>query len=313
MTLINSIKNATSVLIIGHVRPDGDCIGAGLAVKSVCKNHGVSCDFVFDSPVPEHFSFLPDYAELNVQNNKSYDLVIAVDCGDDLRTGKYIGYVKKAKQSYNIDHHISNNRFALVNEVRPDACSTCEVLYDMLCNSGEIDDTVAYYLFVGLSTDTGHFVHSNVTSHVFEIAADLCKHNINPHAIADNLYKNTSYNRVALISRAIQSMKFFADRKICVISIRLNDLSDCGCVLADTEGIIDYAMMISGVEVGLCICEQNSPQFKVSYRSKGLDVGQAAAVFGGGGHKLAAGCQISGKYEDVLRKAVKSVTDGMPL
>ena len=313
MTLTEIIDNAQSVLIIGHQRPDGDCIGAGLALKSVCTTHGKPCDFVFDSPVPAHFAFLPAFDTLNAFSAKPYDTVICVDCADHLRTGKYIGYVKNAGISVNIDHHQTNNRFAAVNIVVPEASSTCEVLFDLLEPAGELNDTVAYYLFVGLSTDTGHFMHSNTTAKVFRTAAKLAEYKFDPHAVASNLYKNTTAGKMKLIARAIQSMRFFADGKVCVISVRPEDLQACDCVLADTEGLIDYGMMIGSVEVAICLTEQNNPQFKVSFRSKGADVAAAAAVFGGGGHKLAAGCTVSGKYEDVVRKVVKSVTDGMPL
>ncbi len=313
MTITERIDASKSILIIGHQRPDGDCIGAGLALKHVCENHGKPCDFIFDSPVPQHFSFMPDFGSLNEQKLREYDTVICVDCADDFRTGKYIGYVNKAANSLNIDHHKTNNRFCKDNEVVPDASSTCEVLFDLLHPLGEIDDTVAYCLFVGLSTDTGHFMHSNTNARVFQIAAELSKHDINPNDIAGNIYKKATAGKVKLISKAISSMHFFADGKICVISVKPSDLSDCDCVLADTEGLIDYGMMIGDVCVAVCITEQAASKFKVSYRSKGMDVSAAAAVFGGGGHKLAAGCSINGRYEDVVAKVVKSVTDGMPL
>ena len=306
-------KNPRSVLVIGHQRPDGDCIGAGLALKHICEKHGVACDFVFDSPVPAHFSFMPQFDTLNVQKNKNYDTVICVDCADHLRTGRYIGYVNGAEISVNIDHHQTNNRFAKQNFVVPEASSTCEVLFDLLEPRGEIDDTVAYCLFVGLSTDTGHFMHGNTTAKVFRTAARLAEYRIDTHEIASYIYKNTTVEKTRLIARAIQSMRFFADGKICVISVHASDLAACGCVLADTEGLIDYGMMIGTVEVAVCISEQKSELYKVSYRSKGADVAAAAGVFGGGGHKLAAGCTVCGMYEDVVRKVVKSVTDGMPL
>lgn len=313
MTIAEIVEKSENVLIIGHQRPDGDCIGAGLAFRHVFESQNKICDFVFDSPAPEHFSFMPDFDKLNVSRADSYDTVICVDCADDFRAGKYIGYLKKAKISLNIDHHRTNNRFAQNNIVVADASSTCEVLYDLFAPLGIIDSYMAFCLFVGLSTDTGHFMHSNTNSHVFEIAAKLSEFDINPNKIAGNLYKNIKYSKTKLIARAIESMKFFVDGKICVISISLNDLNNCGCVLADTEGLIDYGMMIGSVDVAVCITEQNTPQFKVSYRSKSIDVAAAAAVFGGGGHKLAAGCTVSGKYEDVIRKVVKSVTDGMIL
>ncbi len=313
MTITEIIEHAKSILIIGHQRPDGDCIGAGLTLRHVCNKHGKSCDFVVDSPVPTHFSFLPDFASINMQNAHEYDTVICVDCADHMRTGKFEICVRKAKVSVNIDHHCSNNRFAQINIVFPNASSTCEILFDMLDALGEIDDISAYYLFVGLSTDTGHFRHSNTTTHVFEIASRLTQYAVNAGEIAKNLYKNTTRAKVQLISRAIQSMRFFVDERVCVICIMQKDLEECGCVLADTEGIIDYGMMIGSVDVAVCITEQHATLYKVSYRSKNIDVAAAAAVFGGGGHKLAAGCAVHGKYEDVVRKVLKSVTDGMDI
>ena len=310
MTVAEIIDHAKNILVIGHQRPDGDCIGAGLAFRHVCLRHGKACDFVFDSPVPEHFLFVPDSDKMNVFSASEYDTVVCVDCADHLRTGKYVGYLDKAKHTLNIDHHKTNNRFAQTNIVAAGACSTCEILFGLLDDMGEIDDNVAYWLMTGLSTDTGHFMHSNTSARVFEIAASLCRYNIDPHEIASKLYKNVRYEKTKLIARAIESMRFFADGKLCVISVRLADLQECGCVLADTEGLIDYGMMIGSVDVAVCVTEQNTPQYKVSYRSKTIDVAAAAAVFGGGGHKLAAGCSVSGKYEDVLRKVVKSVTDG---
>lgn len=313
MTLKEAINNAEKILIIGHSRPDGDCIGAGLALRRVCINNGKACDFVFDSPVPQHFSFVPDFDVLSVMNSDCYDLVICVDCGDNFRMGRFAAQFNKAKHTVNIDHHISNNRFAEMNVVLPDASSTCEIMFDLLNATGDIDDKVAYYLYIGLSTDTGHFMHNNVTSHVFEIASILTSYKISPYEIARDLYKNATVGKVKLISKAISSMRFFADGKVCLITVTPEILKECDCVLADTEGIIDYGMMISSVDVAICTTQYSELSYKVSFRSKSVDVAAAAAVFGGGGHKLAAGCSVSGRYEDVVEKVVKAVTNGMPL
>ncbi len=308
--MLRAIKQAKRVLIIGHQRPDGDCIGAGLALRLVCQKYGVQADFACDSPFPGHFAFLPDAAACFASPCGTYDLCIAVDCADDLRLGKLIGYFNSAADTFNIDHHKTNNRFAKHNRVVADASSTCEVLFDLLQPLGEVSKEVGYYLFVGLSTDTGHFMHSNTSPHVFEVAHALSSLGLNVNEIADNIYRSNTVQKTKLIARAIESMRFFADGKICVMTITTKTLEDCGCVLADTEGLIDYGMMIGSVQVAVCITEQGRA-YKVSYRSKSVDVAAAAAVFGGGGHKMAAGCSVCGMYEDVVRKVVKSITDGM--
>ncbi len=303
-------ETAETALIIGHMRPDGDCLGAGFALKRFLEHFSVAVDFVCDSEKPMHYSFFSEFDSLNDKKQSAYDVVFCIDCGDEKRLGRYIGEIKKC-ESFNIDHHITNIGYADNNYVVAEASSTCELIFDLLDSIGAIDDYIAFCLFVGLSTDTGHFMHSNTTSKVMYTAAKLLEYNINANAIASILYRNNSINKTMLIERAIRSMKFFHNDEICVMSVMLDDLKETGCVLADTEGLTDYGMNIGKVSVVVCITEQNRPQYKVSFRSKSADVSAAAAVFGGGGHKKAAGCIVSGHYEDVVRKIVKSITDGL--
>ena len=311
MTITERIKAAEKVLIIGHQRPDGDCIGAGLALMRLCEKYGKACNFVFDSPAPAHFSFMAGYEKADVQTMRAFDTVICVDCADSFRTGKYYGYVKDAACSVNIDHHKTNNRFGKYNYVFPNASSTCELVFDLIKSETEIDETTASLLYVGLSTDTGHLMHSNTTAKVLDTASSLVALGANSFYLTSALYKNTTINKTRLTARALQSMRFFKDNRICIITVRQEDLTETNCVVADTEGLIDYGMKIGCVEVAICLTEQTRPHFKVSFRSKKCDVAAAASTFGGGGHTLAAGCVISGKYEDVIDKLLKSVTDGM--
>ena len=307
--LLNAAKSAKSALIIGHMRPDGDCLGAGFAMKHFLQRHGVSVDFVCDSDKPEHYSFFEDYDSLNNKKLNSYDAVFCVDCGDEKRLGRYGTELGKSL-SYNIDHHVTNKGYADYNYVVSDASSTCELVFDLLDSIGEVDDYTAFCLYVGLSTDTGHFMHDNTNAKVLLTGSKLLEHNIDASRIVSLLYRNNTVNKTMLIGRAVRSMKFFHDDKICVISITANDLQETGCVLADTEGLTDYGMNIGKVLVTVCISEQFKSQYKVSFRSKSIDVGKAAAVFGGGGHVKASGCVVNGHYEDVVRKVVKAVADG---
>ncbi|MCI9031239.1 MAG: bifunctional oligoribonuclease/PAP phosphatase NrnA [Clostridia bacterium] len=311
MTLIEAIKRSSCVLVIGHQRPDGDCLGAGLSVMHICKKFGKNVDILCDSDNPSQYAFMHGYERLNDKLFGGYDLLIILDCGDIYRMGKYQGYVKSITESFNIDHHKTNNHFAKYNTVLPNASSTCEIVYDLIKNEIEIDEITASLLYVGLSTDTGHFMHSNTTAKVLETAASLVAHGADAFLLSSALYKNTTINKTKLTSRALQSMRFYKDNRICIITVRQNDLNETNCTVADTEGLIDYGMKIGCVEVAICLTEQTRPHFKVSFRSKKCDVSAAASTFGGGGHTLAAGCVISGKYEDVIDKLLKSVTDGM--
>lgn len=311
MELIDEISNAEKILIVGHMRPDGDCLGAGLALYRLALNMGKRADVAYDSDLPERFMFLPDFNVINKQQiYDGYDLLIVVDCGDELRMGKYTKYLKKVK-SILIDHHITNKGFATINYVRSEKSSTCEIIADLLLPEGVVDALIASYLYVGLSTDTGHFMHNNVTSNVFDTASKLATLGAKIYDINIELYRSKTIEKTMLIGRAINSMRFFCDNSVCVISIRPGDLLETGCSIADTEGLIDLAMDIGKVKIAVCMTEQPEGKFKISFRSKGFNVAQCAAYFGGGGHIQAAGCVAVGDYDDVLHRVIMSISDGL--
>ena len=311
MTIIDRIRKAETILIVCHIRPDGDCLGAGFSLKKIAENLGKKVDFVSDSDKPKQYSFIDGFDSLNDVKYDGYDLGIAVDCGDDARLGKYLIPFKKCKHTINIDHHGTNNYFAEENYVEPYISSTCELLFSIIENENVIDKEIATLLYLGLSTDTGNFMHNNTAPSSLLVASKLLALGADLQLIINGFYKNNTKNKLALISKAIASMRFFHDDEVVVITITAKDLSDCGCVMADTEGVIDYGMSIGSVKAAVCMTEQRERSYKVSFRSKEPDVAAAAGVFGGGGHKMAAGCVANGYYEDVVRKVVKAVTDGM--
>ena len=311
MTIIESVKKSERILIVCHIRPDGDCLGAGFALKRIAEKEGKKVDFVTDSPLPAQYSFIDGFDSLNDIKFQDYDLGIAVDCADDLRLGKYLQKFKKCKVTFNIDHHRTNNRFAMCNIVAPDKSSTCELLYDLIKDDGVIDKDAATLLYLGISTDTGNFMHNNTTPSTLSAASQLLSLGADLEKIINGFYKNNTKNKLMLTAKAIESIRFFRDEKIAVMTVTAKMLSECGCVMADTEGLIDYAMSIGSVRAAVCMSEQNVRSYKVSFRAKDVDVAAAAGTFGGGGHKLAAGCVVNGHYEDVVDKVVKAVSDGM--
>ena len=310
MKLINCLIGAQRVLIIGHVRPDGDCFGSGFAIKAICEKLGAIVDFCVDSPIPEHYLFMKGIDQVNVVKCEKYDLVISVDCADELRLGKYYQIFAKSNRSINIDHHITNTKFGKINFIQ-DVSSTCELIYYLIKEDNLIDDYIASCLYVGMSTDTGHFKHNNTTSTTFEMASDLVKYDFDAQYLLQKIYQNNTVNKMKLVAKALSSVRYFKDNRIAIITITQENLQDCGCVMADTEGIIDYPMSIGCVEVAVCMTQQAKHSYKVSFRSKSVNVAESAGVFGGGGHVLASGCVVNGYYEDCVDKIVKSITDGM--
>lgn len=308
--IIDAIKRSKNVLVCGHVRPDGDCIGSALAMRRICEKLGKNADAVCDieSDKPTAFFYLPDYDGFCTTRFEDYDLLIAVDCGDEKRLGEYRKYLDSAKNSINIDHHPTNNGYAKINRVDTQASSTCEIIYNLFKDSRIIDKDIAEMLYTGLSTDTGHFMHANTDAEVFAIAAALCGYGLDIGRINHDLYCNNSANRMRLTARAIDSIRLHADGRIAVMTITLDDLKACGCDTSDTEGLIDYASSISGVGISIAMCERPGNVFRVSLRSVKADVSAVAGVFGGGGHKLASGCIINGNRYDVAEKVIKAAT-----
>ncbi len=305
--ILDAINRADTVLVCGHIRPDGDCIGSALAMRRICEKLGKKADAVCDAEdKPEQYAFLPDYDKFCVSRFEKYDLFIAVDCATEKRLGAYRSKLLKAKNSIYIDHHPSAERYANINYIDPSASSTCAIIYEIFDAAGLIDKETATMLYTGLSTDTGHFMHSNTDAKVFGIAQGLCKYGIDVGDINHSVYCNRSPQKIKLMSRVLDGIRFYEDGKISVMTITLDDLSASGCGADDTEGLIDFAKSVSGVEIAVSVCEQPNATFRVSYRSVRADVSKAAAVFGGGGHKLAAGCIISGNRYDVIEKVISA-------
>ena len=303
------IEHAQTILICGHVRPDGDCLGSAFALREYCLGLGKSADVCSPSPMPESYKFMRQSEKFNVLSRKTYDLFIAVDCATQDRIGKMEGFFRSAPRTVCIDHHEGHEGFADVNLVKNYASSTCEIVFDLLEPTGKITREIANYLYIGLSTDTGHFMHSNTDSKVMYTAYRLSCLGAECHNIATELYRSRSRNKTMLIAKSIEAMRFFMNDTVCIIPMTQELLDECNISSNDTEGIIDYAISINGVEIGISMCAEKENEYKVSFRSRTRHVNEIAAVFGGGGHIYAAGCRICGKTEDVIDKLLKAIRD----
>ena len=306
--ILAAIDCAQTVLLCGHIRPDGDCVGAALAMRHICEKLGKTADAVCDADKPAAFAFLPEYDAFCAPRFKTYDLFIAVDCANDKRLGIYRDMLLTAKNSINIDHHPTNNLYGKINYIDGDACSTCALLFEIFEQTGLIDNVAATMLYTGLSTDTGHFMHANTTPEVFEIAAKISRLGVDIGKINHDIYCNKSLNKLRLTARALGAISVHGDGKVAIMTITQADLDACGCKSEDTEGLIDYAKSISGVEIAISICEQQGSMYRVSLRSVSADVAVVAEKFGGGGHKLAAGCIITGNRYDIMDKLISAAT-----
>jgi len=297
------IKGESKVALFCHVRPDGDTLGSALALANAIKTLGVQAVVVCDDPIPPRFLFLEDAKTVqNCVDVKEFSALMAIDCADVSRLGSYAEDFLKHKNTYNIDHHISNNHYAKINFVR-DSASNCENILELIENIGvEVSADIANLLLMGMMTDTGNFRHKNVKAETLFSAGKMVQKGADINRIYFHMFSAQSKERVKLFAKTMSKIRYFHDGRLAIATVRKEDFEQTGAKKDETEGFIDFVMGIVGVEVSACVMETEKDKYKVSLRSKQANVNAVALSFGGGGHVLASGCQINGDYEDVIDK-----------
>jgi phosphoesterase RecJ-like protein len=312
--ILNKIREASEVLIITHVNPDGDTLGSASALKSYIGDKAdilIQIDDNFNFPSTYHFLPYLNKA-LNFSNlEDKYDLVIALDCASiDRIINKAREIFDKCENTIAIDHHKTNNGYAALNHVRGGISSTGEVLYDFFKTSNiEVTQQMAIGLYSAILTDTGCFKYESTTSHTFEIARELSKTGINTSEIADLCYTNKAKNMVLFQNYLVTNAVFCMNDKIAYTLISKEIQKKYSAKDEYTEGICETLRSIANVEVAFVIKETDVGS-KVSIRTKNIDATLIADKFQGGGHKRAAGCTIKEKLNtasEMMLSAVKEL------
>lgn len=301
--LLELAKNAGSIVILGHVRPDGDCVGSCLAVWNYLEEqYPEKTVQVYLEKPPVKFNYLKHFDDISQDAGTgiSYDLCICLDSGDKTRLGDFSVYLDTAKKSICLDHHITNAGYAQDNFVQPQVSSTCEVLYGFL-EDKFISKEVAECLYTGIIHDTNVFKNSNTTFRTMEVAGRLMEKDINFGRIIDESFYRKTYLQNQIMGRAILESITFQDGKCIFSVVRQKDMKFFGVESSDLDGIVEQLRVTDGVECAIFLYETGLQHYKVSMRSKDIvDVSKIASYFGGGGHVRAAGCNMSGNVHDVI-------------
>ena len=285
-----------------HIRPDGDAIGSAVALYLGLNKIGVKTDVYCADNIPEKFSFIKSTLNFKRVLDTEYSALVAVDSAEITRLGDFAEVFYNHKNTYNIDHHVSNTRYAKINYVEDNASNSENVLKLAQLLNVQIDSEIANLLFMGILTDTGGFKHKNVKEETLLRAGQLIGLGADGNSIYYHCFTKQSKERAKLFALATSRIRYFLEDRFAVLSIFLKDFEDTGAKPEDTEGFIDFVMGIDCVEVGACVMQMQNDKYKISFRAKNTDVNAVAGVFGGGGHVLASGCQISGDYEEVIDK-----------
>lgn len=313
--IANELAEVNTVAIAGHVRPDGDCVGSCMGLYLYLKENypEIATDVYLELP-GEQFSFLSCFEEIKTayEPGKVYDLLITLDVSDKNRIGVALEGYETAKKRVCIDHHISNRGLGDVNEIRPNASSTCEVLYTLL-EEEKVSKVVAEALYTGMVHDTGVFQYSCTSPETMRIAAKLMEKDIPFTKIVEESFYEKTYVQNQILGRCLMESILIMDGK-CVIGVVKKKMMDFYHVEPkDLDGIVQQLRVIKGVEVAIFIYEVKPQEFKVSLRSKGkVNVNEVASYFGGGGHVLAAGCTFHGSVYDVMNNLLEVIEKQLP-
>jgi phosphoesterase RecJ-like protein len=304
-TICGLFQEANQILVLSHIRPDGDAIGSLLGLGLSLQSAGKTVQMVLPEGVPPIFRHLEGSEQVRSKLgvNGNFDLIITVDCSDQSRYAEAIDVT--VKPDLNIDHHPTNTNFARYNWVNPKSVATSEMLGECLvyCRM-PITQAVANALLFGLITDTLGFRTHNMNPRALRIAADLME----AGGDLPNLYFR------GLLSRSFEAARYWGtglsglkrDGKLIWTALTLKARHAVGYPGRDDADLISMLSTIEGIDVAVIFTEQNYGNIKVSWRSTpGYDVSKVALRFGGGGHAAAAGADIEGKLEEVQANVIE--------
>lgn len=298
---------ARSLVITGHVHPDGDCLGSVLALYHGLVATGKKVQMLIDDDIPAMYRFMPGVELIGKPADAKLvcDALVVLDASDAERIGK-VGAAVEAPV-INIDHHTSNVKFADYWLIDSQAAATGELILRLFREmKTEITEDIAICLYTAIATDCGFFKYANTSPSTLRDAAYLMECGAQPHLIAEQLDTRPLATLTAL-GKVLQTLEFHSGGQIATISVT----REVGEYAQNTEGFINYPRTVEGVEVAIMFKEAEDKNVRVSLRSKNIDVSSIALSFGGGGHMRAAGCTVTGSLKDAQAKVVTAVTEAL--
>lgn len=307
------IREAGSVAICSHVNPDGDTVGSALAMRLALLKLGKEVAVFCQDKVPDNLMFLAGAAEIRKpaeNGNRRYDLLLTVDISDEKRMGDCAALRKYCGRVAQIDHHPTNPEFAEVNSVDGDAAATCLLILEQIRTLGVSPDReMAMCLYAGISTDTGNFAFSCTSAEAFRAMTELMALDLPLAEMNRTLFREKPVAQLRLLSRTIESLRFFANGKLAVMKLRMKDFEECGALEEHSDTMVNYGLDTPGTRMAVLARETSQPgKIKFSLRAVAPDtVDDIASAFGGGGHAQAAGISRSGELDEELAAVVAAM------
>lgn len=299
------ISKAPSICILGHINPDGDCVGTALGLYNYIqnvRNHSLPTIRVHMSDVYDKFSFLPGFDCIDPDIGKGqYELAIVCDAADIARLGKYGVYYKSAKEVLMLDHHETNTGFGDFYLIEPDASSSSELAYSLM-DQNFFDKSVALCIYTGIVHDTGVFRYSSTHPSTLRVAARCMELGVDLEKVIEDSFFSMTLMQKKMLGHCLINMQSVFDGKVVYTFANATLREEFGGPLLDMDGMIDNIRTTQGAQAAFFIYALRDGRFKASLRSNtdDIDVSIIAKKFGGGGHKRAAGCFVAQDLEKAI-------------
>jgi len=306
--IVDAIRSRQRFVLSSHSRPDGDSIGSQLAMAYALKALGKDVVAINADVAPPPLLAFPGVPDIVIAPEAvgPFDAAIIMECGDLARTG-----VKGLERQFviNIDHHPGNTGYGQINWFDDSAAACGEMVYDAVRALGvAMSPEIATHVYLAILTDTGSFHYSNITPRTFAIAGECLAAGVDPVMVARNVYDSNNMGRLKLFGAVLSAMQIDQTGRIAIVYLDHDMARAAGGTYEDTEGLINLPLTVKEIQAVVFFKEQERDTYRVSMRSKGeIDIGAIAKEFGGGGHKNAAGCTVTGAIDALQKQFVLKI------
>jgi bifunctional oligoribonuclease and PAP phosphatase NrnA len=310
--IVDAIRTRHRFVLSSHARPDGDSIGSQLAMAFALRALGKHVAIVNADPAPHPLMQFAGVQDITIADSVEgdFDAAIIMECGDLGRTG-----VSGLDRFFviNIDHHPGNTGYGQLQWFDPAAAACGEMVFDLVKALGApLSVEIATHVYVAILTDTGSFHYSHISPRTFEICREALEAGVDPVMVARNVYDSNNMGRLKLFGAVLSAMQIDATGRIAIVYVDHEMARAAGGTYEDTEGLINLPLTVKEILAVVFFKQIEGDEYRVSMRSKGdIDISAIAKEYGGGGHKNAAGCTITGGIDALQKELVEKMTDAI--
>jgi bifunctional oligoribonuclease and PAP phosphatase NrnA len=310
--VVELIESKRRFAITSHIRPDGDSLGSSLGLHWLLRALEKDAEVIMRDPVPHSYQQLPGAQHVRVTPavDQPYDAVFVIECSDITRPG----LIDLEKQFVvNIDHHSTTALFGKVNWIDSTASAVGEMIYNLCKATGvRVTKEIAECVYTALITDTGSFHYSNTTERTFKVASELVRTGVKPAKTAESVFASYPWSRIQLMGEVLSTARRDASGHIACMRQSLEMQRRAAASDEDADGFVNYPLTVGEVEAVALLKECSPGVYRTSLRSKGdVNVARVAEMFGGGGHRNAAGCTLQGTWEEAEQRIVDLLHDAV--